>query len=72
MGTLVSIILIATAFLTVAAVLYFVVTEKQGNDSAASFHDGTVIGSGDAPSVPLPEKAPLVTEPLATENTPTA
>lgn len=28
MGTLVSIILIAVAFLTVAAVLYFVVTEK--------------------------------------------
>ena len=53
MGTLVSIILIATAFLTVVAVLYFVVTEKQGSDKASSMHDGTVIDSTNAPSVPI-------------------
>lgn len=63
MGTLVSIILIATAFLTVAAVLYFVVTEKQGNDQAASLHDGTVIDAGNAPSVPLPPAAPVAEAP---------
>lgn len=49
MGTLVSIILIAVAFLSVAAVLYFVVTEKmEPEEGAAHLHP--------APALPEPQR----------------
>lgn len=70
MGTLVSIVLVATAFLTVVAVLYFVVTEKQGSDQASSMHDGTVIDSANAPSVPVTGASPAQVPTAATGNVP--